>query len=192
MKRRSVAELQRWEQQSLSTSLPFWSNRNAHLCRFFAERSPLSRSSCQKICCDLACQVACVECQPASTLPSGKNCILDFYLAKKKVVVANSELRVVQVRRSNLRQTDGCRRAVQVSAAVAEAPPGAQIANEDGYNVTEEKLSGSCRRSTVIAPAKQCKRAWTRMIKQARKEIKAPGFRDMKSVRLMHHTSALF
>ena len=80
-------------------------------------------------------------------------------------------------------RTRSCRRALQVSATVAEAPV-SPVKTQDGFEVSEETLSGSRKRITITAPPKTCKKAWNRMIKQARKEVKAPGFRDMKSVRV--------
>ena len=86
---------------------------------------------------------------------------------------------MTQVKQS---RTRSCRLALQVSATVAESPA-APAKSQDGFEVSEEKLSGSRRRITITAPPKTCKKAWQRMIKQARKEVKAPGYRDMKSVR---------
>ena len=80
-------------------------------------------------------------------------------------------------------RTRSCRLALPVSATVAESPD-APAKTKDGFEVSEETLSGSRKRITITAPPKTCKKAWQRMIKQARKEVKAPGYRDMKAVRM--------
>lgn len=80
-------------------------------------------------------------------------------------------------------RTRSCRLALQVSATVADSPV-APVKAQNGFEVSEETLSGSRRRITITAPPKTCQKAWQRMIKQARKEVKAPGYRDMKSVRM--------
>ena len=98
----------------------------------------------------------------------------------------------MQAKQDDTRQAQRCRRAVQVSATIAEAPIEVQKVSQDGYEVRQESLSESRRRIIVTAPAKQCQKAWRKMIKQARKTVKTPGFRDMKSVNfcallLKHH-----
>ena len=90
---------------------------------------------------------------------------------------------IVQAKHYDSRQGRRCKRTVQVLATVAEVPTEVQQVSQDGYEVTQESLPNSRRRITVTAPSKLCQKAWNRMIKQARKEVKAPGFRDMKSVR---------
>ncbi|KAL0050013.1 hypothetical protein WJX82_002734 [Trebouxia sp. C0006] len=90
--------------------------------------------------------------------------------------------RLHQAKQGETRQAQRCRRAVQVSATIAEAPVEVQKVSQDGYEVTQESLSESRRRIIVTAPAKHCLKAWRKMIKQARKTVKTPGFRDMKSV----------
>ena len=90
----------------------------------------------------------------------------------------------MQAKQGDTRQAQRCRRAVQVSATIAEAPVEVQKVSQDGYEVTQESLSESRRRIIVTAPAKHCLKAWRKMIKQARKTVKTPGFRDMKSVNL--------
>lgn len=90
----------------------------------------------------------------------------------------------MQAKQGDTRQAQRCRRAVQVSATTAEAPVEVQKVSQDGYEVRQESLSESRRRLVVTAPAKQCQKAWRKMIKEARKTVKTPGFRDMKSVHL--------
>ena len=75
-----------------------------------------------------------------------------------------------------------CRRALQVSAAVAEAPAAATAMSADGFEISQESISESRRRLVITASPRVCKKAWQRMIKQARKDLKPPGFRDLKSV----------
>lgn len=87
-----------------------------------------------------------------------------------------------QVNHHDLQQTHRCRRAVQISAAVAEVPAAEKSPSQADYEFSQETLSGSRKRITVTAPPKLCQKAWNKMIKVARKEVKAPGFRDMKSV----------
>ena len=93
-------------------------------------------------------------------------------------------LYTLQAKQGDTLQAHRCRRAVQVSATIAEAPVEVQKVSQDGYEVSQESLPGSRRRIIVTAPAKQCQKAWRKMIKQARKTVKTPGFRDMKSVNL--------
>ena len=121
-------------------------------------------------------QVPCVEPKLVSgTIPR-------VYSSFTWTCIAERPLNV-QAKHCDPRQRRRCKRAVQVSATVAEVATEVQQVSQDGYEVSQETLSNSRRRITVTAPSKLCQKAWKRMIKQARKEVKAPGFRDMKSVR---------
>lgn len=97
-----------------------------------------------------------------------------------RCLLCSSQCLLSQAKQS---RTRSCRSALQVCATVAE-PPVAPVKTSDGFEVSEETLSGSRKRITITAPPKSCKKAWQRMMKQARKEVKAPGFRDMKTVRM--------
>ncbi|KAL3161045.1 hypothetical protein ABBQ38_009428 [Trebouxia sp. C0009 RCD-2024] len=89
--------------------------------------------------------------------------------------------RLVRVEQAKQSRRHRCRLVLQLSATVAESPV-ASTKTPNGFEVSEETLPGSRKRITITAPAKTCKKAWNTMIKQARKDVKVDGFRDMKSV----------